>query len=188
MLSVGVHATDFDDEYSREHLDFIMVNGHQVNSLCDPMASGCGDTTPAKDRKLYPCVTDYLVSNTLVNDGTFNISGKLNDMVDECPVEGNLLSGLAMVGCFVRPIPPPLKLQDPRELVLGNKEDFHPAVIGWRIHGWDLATIPELKDVDLSVLDLEGAGFSLQTCEVDSDCDEATCFEDGWALQCLLGH
>lgn len=102
-LSVSLHATDFDDAFSSEHLDWVYVNEDQVNVNCDPMESGCADASlPASERKLYPCVTDSALGEGTVATGSVNVSGKLNKMVDECPVDGNLLSGVANVTCFIR--------------------------------------------------------------------------------------
>lgn len=103
-LSVGVHATDFDDDFSKEVVEFISVNGDRVNSACNPMASGCNETKPASERLMYPCVNEIELGHTLLESGTVNITGKLSDMVDECPVDGNLLSAVAKVTCFVRDI------------------------------------------------------------------------------------
>lgn len=104
-LSVGVHATDFDDEYSREFVEWIIVNGAWVSTRCDPMAHGCNNSVADKDRGLHPCVSDYPIDNLFQLDkGTnLNIAGKISDMVDECPVGNNLLSGEAKVTCLVKP-------------------------------------------------------------------------------------
>mmetsp|Transcript_7994 Transcript_7994/g.17822 ORF Transcript_7994/g.17822 Transcript_7994/m.17822 type:complete len:554 (-) Transcript_7994:106-1767(-) len=101
-LTVGVHATDFDDEYSREYVEYISANGALANTRCDPMASECRDIALI-ERPLYPCVTDFVIDRIISLDGSVNISGKISEMVDECPVEGNLFSAVANVTCFVRP-------------------------------------------------------------------------------------
>mmetsp|Transcript_17585 Transcript_17585/g.31745 ORF Transcript_17585/g.31745 Transcript_17585/m.31745 type:complete len:567 (+) Transcript_17585:30-1730(+) len=101
-LTVGVHATDFDDEYSREYVEFISANGALANTRCDPMASECRDIALI-ERPLYPCVTDFVIDRIIGVDGTVNVSGKISEMVDECPVDGNLFSAIANVTCFVRP-------------------------------------------------------------------------------------
>mmetsp|Transcript_65831 Transcript_65831/g.183400 ORF Transcript_65831/g.183400 Transcript_65831/m.183400 type:complete len:548 (-) Transcript_65831:201-1844(-) len=126
MLNVGLHATDFDDEYSRERVEWISVNGKTVTSTCDPMASGCGDDRPFAQRPLYHCLSDYPVSPTLFSGtGVLHLAGKLSPMVDECPVDGNLLSGVASVTCFVRTIPsaptsaPTVLKEDTAEAELG---------------------------------------------------------------------
>jgi len=105
LLTIAIHATDFDDEYSRENVEWISVNGRTVNSVCDPMAKGCN---PNKSAVLYNCVRDLnLPENVLLEgNGTLNISAKLSKMVDECPHEGNLLSGVASVTCLISPKPP----------------------------------------------------------------------------------
>jgi len=120
-LSVGVHVTDFDDQYSREHVEWIIVNGVKVSVRCDPMGRDCNSTVPIEKRGLYQCVSDYPVDFLLNRSTTgtqlnttgtqLNITGKITEMVDECPVKtksgDNLLSGEARVTCFVKPLPPP---------------------------------------------------------------------------------
>lgn len=116
-ISVGVHMTDYDDEYSREYVEWIIVNGARINSRCDPMGeSCCNSSIPDKDRGLHPCVTNFPLDN-LLRDGTTNlkIAAKISEMVDECPVNGNLLSGEARVSCFVKPHPKPTKPPIPVE-------------------------------------------------------------------------
>lgn len=103
LLNVGVHATDFDDEYSNEIIEMLTINGQRLND-CKPMASGCNDKRPKNQRELYPCVTDFGLSDQVLSSGTLNISAKLSPKVDECPVDGNLLSGTVKVTCFVRNI------------------------------------------------------------------------------------
>jgi hypothetical protein len=103
LLNIGVHATDFDDEYSNEIIEMLTINGQRLND-CKPMASGCNDKRPKSQRDLYPCVTDFGLSDQVLSSGTLNISAKLSPKVDECPVDGNLLSGTVKVTCFVRNI------------------------------------------------------------------------------------
>mmetsp|Transcript_65689 Transcript_65689/g.212710 ORF Transcript_65689/g.212710 Transcript_65689/m.212710 type:complete len:535 (+) Transcript_65689:171-1775(+) len=98
-LSIHVHATDFDDEWSREHIDFWKVNGLLARAECDPMARGCNASA---SRPLYSCLQDMPVDHILDPNGTLLIQGRINKMVDECPFEGNLLSGVAAVTCMVR--------------------------------------------------------------------------------------
>lgn len=98
-LYVHVHPTDFDDEYSKEHLEWITLNGHMVNHKCDPMVSGCHDN----HKHLYPCVNGRDIDSIIGDDGKLEVSAKLSPMVDECPVDGNLLSGTVSVTCFILP-------------------------------------------------------------------------------------
>jgi hypothetical protein len=102
-MSIGIHATDFDDDYSNETVEMLSINGERLTS-CNPMASGCSDTRPKEKRELYPCLTDFELSQHLLSSGTLNISAKLSPKVDECPVDGNLLSGSVTVKCYVRNI------------------------------------------------------------------------------------
>lgn len=98
-ITVKVHATDFDDDWSRENVEWLIVNGQIVNEKCDPMAKACNAT---RQLPLHPCLTDYDVTNLLEsNSGSLELAGKITDMVDECPVDGNLLSGEASVTCYV---------------------------------------------------------------------------------------
>jgi len=114
-LYVGVHLTDFDDEYSREFVEWIIVNGARINSRCDPMGKGCNTSVVEKDRGLHPCVSDYPLDNLLnITEGTeLKIAGKISEMVDECPVNNNLLSGEARVTCYVKPHPPKPRTPSP---------------------------------------------------------------------------
>jgi len=123
-LHVGLHATDYDDEFSREFLEFFMVNGIIVNTMCDPMAKECNNSIPAAQRPLYPCLENYPLHTILRPDnGIMNVSGKISPMVDECPVDGNMLSGIATATCFVRPkpsTPAPLLAVTPAPSELGE--------------------------------------------------------------------
>jgi hypothetical protein len=101
-LSIGVHATDYDDEYSTEVVEWLSVNGETVKSDCNPRASGCGNNHSFGDTPLFSCLVDYEIPKEMLLSGSLNISGKLSPMVDECPIEGNLLSGVAQVTCKVR--------------------------------------------------------------------------------------
>merc|ERR1719409_1526405 len=49
------------------------------------------------------------------SSGIISVKGTLSKTVDECPYEGNLLSGVVGVSCFVRPIPPPPNKTTPVE-------------------------------------------------------------------------
>jgi len=114
-VSIAVHATDYDDEYSREYVEWLMVNGETVNTHCNPQARNCNSTAKKdiKDLPTYPCVTefpaDYFLTAKL---GTLKIAGKISPMVDECPVKDNLLSGVVTVSCLVKPWPKPVKASE----------------------------------------------------------------------------
>jgi hypothetical protein len=99
-FSLHLHPTDFDDMYSGERLNFISLNGVTVNNDCFPMTSGCNETTQAA---LFTCLNAMPLDN-IVNSsvGTIEVSAQISDVVDECPYEGNLLSGVPMVTCLVR--------------------------------------------------------------------------------------
>mmetsp|Transcript_115889 Transcript_115889/g.322674 ORF Transcript_115889/g.322674 Transcript_115889/m.322674 type:complete len:599 (-) Transcript_115889:114-1910(-) len=97
-LSMYLHATDFDDQYSGERITFIKVNGVTVNTDCFPMVSGCNASTQAP---LFPCLQDLPLDTIIDSTGTLNISAQISDVVDECPYDGNLLSAVPMVTCLI---------------------------------------------------------------------------------------
>jgi len=103
-LSIAIHVTDFDDEYSREFVERLAVNGVTVSSKCDPMAKGC---TRESEQQLHSCLNEFAIDHLVGEDGQMSIEGKISNMVDECPVDGNLLSGFAVVTCLVRPLDSP---------------------------------------------------------------------------------
>jgi hypothetical protein len=107
-LSFMLHPTDYDDDWSREHLEFLRVNNVTLTKECNPRARGCNMTA---ERPLYPCLNSFNVDKVINEIGTLHIQGKNTHMVDECPYEGNLLSGVAMVTCNIRKKyePPPIK-------------------------------------------------------------------------------
>lgn len=98
-LSLDIHPTDYDDDWSRENVEFIKVNGFLAGRECNPRARGCNSTA---ERPLYPCLNGLNVDKLVDKHGTLVIEGKNSQMVDECPHQGNLLSGLAMATCMVR--------------------------------------------------------------------------------------
>lgn len=98
LLDVAVRATDFDDPEGREQVEWVELNGHIIKQECNPKASGCR-SGEADD--LHPCVSNMNIDHLLRRDGNLNISAKISALVDECPVEGNLLSAVVQVRCFV---------------------------------------------------------------------------------------
>jgi len=98
-INIGVHPTDFDNDWSRENIEVWTLNGYVVRATCDPRAQGCNN---AKWRQLYSCLSEFPVDHLMNSDGTLLVEGKLSKMVDECPYNGNLLSGVATVTCLVR--------------------------------------------------------------------------------------
>mmetsp|Transcript_56937 Transcript_56937/g.123215 ORF Transcript_56937/g.123215 Transcript_56937/m.123215 type:complete len:640 (-) Transcript_56937:166-2085(-) len=99
-LSIAVHATDFDDEFSSENVEWLSVNGNLVKRFCVPKMSGCNSSD--RERILFPCVQDYDVDQLVSEEGALNIAGKVSPAVDECPVDGNLLSAIVTTKCYVR--------------------------------------------------------------------------------------
>jgi len=105
-LSLFLHPTDFDDQYSGERLTFIKVNGITVNTDCFPMVSGCNASAQAP---MFSCLQELPIDHLIDSTGFLNISAQISDVVDECPYQGNLLSGVPLVTCLVagKPTPPP---------------------------------------------------------------------------------
>jgi len=99
-LSFSVHVTDFDDAHGREYVELLTVNGREVNLRCHPQVAGCGTNGR---RALHACLVDYPLDGLIGADGMLRITGKLSPMVDECPFDGNLLSGQVEATCRVRP-------------------------------------------------------------------------------------
>eukprot|EP00929_Paragymnodinium_shiwhaense_P114003 TRINITY_DN82306_c0_g1_i1.p1 TRINITY_DN82306_c0_g1~~TRINITY_DN82306_c0_g1_i1.p1 ORF type:complete len:582 (-),score=113.52 TRINITY_DN82306_c0_g1_i1:54-1799(-) len=111
VLNIRVHPTDFDEDLSKESVENWIVNEHSVNGRCEPMARGCNATAA---RPLVSCLSQYPVDHLFnATSGELAIKGTLSKMVDECPYEGNLMSGVVHVSCFVRPIPPPPNVTEP---------------------------------------------------------------------------
>jgi len=101
-LAISLHATDFDSDYSEEYVHSWLVNNYSVSGKCDPMARGCNKTAW---RPLYPCIRDYPIDTIISPVGQILVQGTLSRKVDECPYNGNLLSGVVWVTCLVRNIP-----------------------------------------------------------------------------------
>jgi len=99
-LSIHVHPTDFDDEYSREYIELLTLNGRSASTRCFPKAHGCNGVN---GQELVPCLKDFPVDSLLGADKKLAISSRLSPMVDECPYDGNLLSGIVKVECLVQP-------------------------------------------------------------------------------------
>jgi len=99
-LTVRIHPTDYDDDWGRENVEFIKINGYVASRECHPAARGCNSTA---EEPLYPCLNDFNVDRVISSDGTLLIESKNSDMVDECPFDGQyLLSGIAVATCMVR--------------------------------------------------------------------------------------
>lgn len=98
-LSIDLHATDYDDDFSHEVVEFFKVNGYVANRDCNPRARGCNATA---EKPLYPCLNGFNVDKIVHDNGTLLLEGKNSIMVDECPYQENLLSGVAMATCMVR--------------------------------------------------------------------------------------
>jgi hypothetical protein len=112
-LSFRVYATDFDDEYSRENVEWLLVNDRRVMKLCDPMAKGCCQDRNVTKRGMHSCLLDYPLDNFLERGTTLKFASKISEMVDECPVDNKLLNGEVGVTCFLKPWPPPRQAPKP---------------------------------------------------------------------------
>jgi len=108
-MSLFLHPTDFDDQYSGERLKWIRVNDQLVNTDCFPMINGCNE---ASEAPLYPCLQDLPLGSILTATGVLNISTQISETVDECPFEGHLLAAVPIVTCLVRPRAEPELLLD----------------------------------------------------------------------------
>lgn len=101
QLSVSVHATDFDKDHSDEFMQ-LSVNGHVLGHECDPMRRECNTSIPGSDRPMYTCVRNAMVHHLATQEhGMLRVQGNISHMVDECPVDGHLLSAIAVVSCLV---------------------------------------------------------------------------------------
>jgi hypothetical protein len=114
-LSFMAHPTDYDDDWSREHVEFIKVNDYIATKECNPRARGCNSTA---ELPLYPCINGMDIDKLMDENGVITVEAKNSMLVDECPYEGNggknLLAGVVVVNCMVRnkswhevPTPPP---------------------------------------------------------------------------------
>lgn len=101
-LNVGVHPTDYDDEYSYEVVEHITVNGFAARKACNPHARGCNASAW---RPIHQCVSGLPVDHLVEPTGTLVIEGKNSIKVDECAYNQHLLSMVAVVTCMVRPLP-----------------------------------------------------------------------------------
>jgi hypothetical protein len=104
-LSVWIHPTDFDDEHSREEVEWVTLNGVLANMHCDPMARGCArGINEVVPQQRFTCLQQYDVTDLLkASNGTLLVAAKISKNVDECAIEGNLLSGGADLACLVHP-------------------------------------------------------------------------------------
>eukprot|EP00928_Gymnodinium_smaydae_P079320 TRINITY_DN63283_c0_g1_i1.p1 TRINITY_DN63283_c0_g1~~TRINITY_DN63283_c0_g1_i1.p1 ORF type:complete len:545 (+),score=93.52 TRINITY_DN63283_c0_g1_i1:105-1739(+) len=104
LLDIDLHPTDYDGDYwskaaTGENAHTWIVNGALVSGRCSIMARGCNLTAW---RPLYPCVSDFEVDHLMSADGSLVVNGSISRAVDECPYEGNLLSGVVVASCMVR--------------------------------------------------------------------------------------
>lgn len=102
-LTIGVHATDFDDDWSVERYNYWRANEYILTRDCYPGPRKDGCNASAAD-PLYNCVLDNPVDKIIDENGTLVLEGKITDMVDECPYNSDLLSAVAVVTCMVQPI------------------------------------------------------------------------------------
>jgi hypothetical protein len=125
-LAIYIHPTDYDDDYSREHVKYWKVNGYIAARQCNPRVRGCNHTA---DLPLYPCVNQYTVDRIIDGNGTVVIEGENTHMVDECPINGNLLSAVAIGTCMVRNKTAPVKPKNKTDAVALMAEANGEAVL-----------------------------------------------------------
>jgi len=101
-LSIHVYPTDYSVDDSREYIEYFKVNGYVATKVCSPQATGCHNDTVEED--LHPCVESLLIDKLIDETGNIEVQGRNSEYVDECPYNGNLLSGVATVTCMVRNI------------------------------------------------------------------------------------
>lgn len=101
-LSVWIHPTDFDDEHSREEVEWVTLNGVLANMHCDPMARGCArGVNEVAPQQQFTCLQSYDVTELLKkSNGMVQVAAKISKMVDECAIDGNLLSGGVDLACL----------------------------------------------------------------------------------------
>lgn len=116
FLDVLVHPTDFDDPQGLEVVQRITANGRLVSRDCAPQASGC---LPQTARTWHACVDHLDVDHLLGVDGKLTVEAQISPWVDECPYEGDLLSGVITLSCFVRErlLKPMLPLKWPSDTI-----------------------------------------------------------------------
>lgn len=103
-LNILMHPTDFDNEWSEEQMPHWKANGLVVTKGCNSgtLAAGCNKTTR---QQLIPCLNAFDADRLVVdNNGTLELEGRISNLTDECPYEGNLLSAIATATCMVREI------------------------------------------------------------------------------------
>jgi len=98
-LSILLHPTDFEDDWSKEGTKEWLINNRSVPGKCDPMTRGCNASAW---RPLFSCLNSVPVDHLISSEGQLLVQGTLDPMVDECPYEGNLLSGVVLATCMVR--------------------------------------------------------------------------------------
>jgi hypothetical protein len=102
-FSFGVHPTNY--AKPTEKIEWIFINGAQVNTDCLPMKDGCS-VDGVDGHPLHTCVSGLDIMPLVPWTGTLQIAAKISDAVDECPYEGNLLSAVPVVTCMVKPLDP----------------------------------------------------------------------------------
>lgn len=99
---IDVHPTDYDHDF--EFIEYITVNNVSVSTRCSPGVAGCNATA---QKPFHSCVSDLRLDGLMDSSGTLIVGAKINDFVDECPFEGNLLYAVPVVTCLVQPKQPP---------------------------------------------------------------------------------
>lgn len=97
-LSVHVHPTDYDRDYSGEAVQWLEVNGHRVKTNCKVRKSGCDRVN---SQMLIPCISDLNIDTLMPAYGTVRLAAKIPDVVDECPYQSQMLNAIPTVTCLL---------------------------------------------------------------------------------------
>eukprot|EP00930_Biecheleria_cincta_P056419 TRINITY_DN42549_c0_g1_i1.p1 TRINITY_DN42549_c0_g1~~TRINITY_DN42549_c0_g1_i1.p1 ORF type:complete len:586 (+),score=102.32 TRINITY_DN42549_c0_g1_i1:155-1912(+) len=91
-LSVLLHATDFDDEYSREMLEWLVVNDKEVLRNFTPLAKGqCGNVTNPQSLQFPQSLLSISSKSSQAPVSNNGASPGANMSVGKPPVESNIL-------------------------------------------------------------------------------------------------
>eukprot|EP00747_Dinoflagellata_sp_TGD_P165166 gnl/TRDRNA2_/TRDRNA2_186090_c0_seq1.p1 gnl/TRDRNA2_/TRDRNA2_186090_c0~~gnl/TRDRNA2_/TRDRNA2_186090_c0_seq1.p1 ORF type:complete len:543 (-),score=88.16 gnl/TRDRNA2_/TRDRNA2_186090_c0_seq1:508-2136(-) len=99
-VNLHVHPTDYDDDHSREHIELVTLNGFIADTTCSPKLKTCNTTE--QERDTFLCLSDYPADQILNKSGSIKVHSKISTMVDECPYNDNMFSGIISVTCAVK--------------------------------------------------------------------------------------
>ena len=109
-------------------------------------------------------------------DGTFNVSAKISDVVDECAYEGNLLSAIPLVTCMVRP-----KIELRRPETAPTEPRLQPLLLCEELSATRILQCPERGCSATAQFDFKDVNLTQYTCalsisinQTDYDGDQGT--------------